>query len=80
MTFAWLWSLFIYSFITYILFCLLKKNCGKKQNSNAAHQPHSPCLCSTRLLIEIQSSELYNMRTLRGNTTLEISKNRFFFA
>jgi len=65
--FAWLWSLFIYLFITYILFYLLKKkNCGKKQDANAALQPLQPHSSSSLLdtLIEIQSPELYNMRIL----------------
>jgi len=55
-------SLFIY-YLYFILFIYLKKNRGKKQHSNAL-QPHSLCFWSTRLLIEIQSSELYNIRIL----------------
>jgi len=62
MAFAWLWPLFIYSFITYILFT--KKRSYGKSRMRTQHSSRSPCLCSTPLLIKIQSPKLYNMRIL----------------
>jgi len=56
---------FIFLFIYQLYFTLFKKkNCGKKQNLNSAFQPLALSLLMTCLLIEIQSCELYNMKTL----------------
>jgi len=46
MAFAWLWPLFIYSFITYILF-IKKRNYEKRQDANAALQPLALSLLDT---------------------------------